>query len=166
MAHVFVILHLVYQYCNSKLRIHALIILKVPHALCILVFILPPFNFAALRHWFELWGTAHSSIFALIQICQWIYFSNTISYIFSLFSIRYISWHSQIYILAPILFFDYIRVVEMQEILDQQVAEEAAEAEGAGAMATITNQRRTAKYTSPFPCQINFCSSSMIPFIL
>jgi exocyst complex component 3 len=48
------------------------------------------------------------------------------------------------------LFLDYIRVVEMQEILDQQVAEEAAEAEGAGAMATITNQRRTAKYTS-FP---------------
>lgn len=44
----------------------------------------------------------------------------------------------------------------MQEILDQQVAEEAAEAEGAGAMATITNQRRTAKYTSPFPCQIKF----------
>uniref|UniRef100_A0A0E0NL10 Uncharacterized protein n=1 Tax=Oryza rufipogon TaxID=4529 RepID=A0A0E0NL10_ORYRU len=37
-----------------------------------------------------------------------------------------------------------IRVVEMQEILDQQVAEEAAEAEGAGAMATIANQRRTA----------------------
>uniref|UniRef100_A0A0D9VL24 Uncharacterized protein n=1 Tax=Leersia perrieri TaxID=77586 RepID=A0A0D9VL24_9ORYZ len=36
------------------------------------------------------------------------------------------------------------RVVEMQEILDQQVAEEAAEAEGAGAMATIANQRRTA----------------------
>ncbi|GJM86850.1 hypothetical protein PR202_ga02748 [Eleusine coracana subsp. coracana] len=36
-------------------------------------------------------------------------------------------------------------VVEMQEIIDQQVAEEAAEAEGAGAMATITNQRRTAK---------------------
>ena len=39
----------------------------------------------------------------------------------------------------------------MQEIIDQQVAEEAAEAEGAGAMATITNQRRTAKYIFPFP---------------
>ncbi|KAG2661595.1 hypothetical protein PVAP13_1KG208404 [Panicum virgatum] len=38
-----------------------------------------------------------------------------------------------------------LRVVEMQEIIDQQVAEEAAEAEGAGAIATITNQRRTAK---------------------
>ncbi|KAL5208881.1 hypothetical protein ABZP36_033316 [Zizania latifolia] len=37
-----------------------------------------------------------------------------------------------------------LRVVEMQEILDQQLAEEAAEAEGEGAMATITNQRRTA----------------------
>ena len=49
----------------------------------------------------------------------------------------------------------------MQEIIDQQVAEEAAEAEGAGAIATITNQRRTAKYTFPF-LQINFCSSSMI----
>nr|XP_051192707.1 exocyst complex component SEC6 isoform X2 [Lolium perenne] len=38
-----------------------------------------------------------------------------------------------------------LRVVEMQEIIDQQVAEEAAEAEGAGAMAAITNQRRTTK---------------------
>ncbi|KAM3225115.1 hypothetical protein ACQJBY_058071 [Aegilops geniculata] len=38
-----------------------------------------------------------------------------------------------------------LRVVEMQEIIDQQVAEEAAEAEGAGAMATIANQRRTTK---------------------
>lgn len=34
----------------------------------------------------------------------------------------------------------------MQEILDQQLAEEAAEAEGGGAMATIAaNPRRTAK---------------------
>ncbi|KAK3155290.1 hypothetical protein QOZ80_2BG0201290 [Eleusine coracana subsp. coracana] len=38
-----------------------------------------------------------------------------------------------------------LRVIEMQEIIDQQVAEEAAEAEGADAMATITNQHRTAK---------------------
>ncbi|KAM7278515.1 hypothetical protein ACFE04_005649 [Oxalis oulophora] len=38
-----------------------------------------------------------------------------------------------------------LRVVEMQEILDQQVAEEAAEAEGVGAMATIANPRRNAK---------------------
>jgi exocyst complex component 3 len=38
-----------------------------------------------------------------------------------------------------------LRVVEMQEIIDQQLVEEAAEAEGAGVMATITNQRRTAK---------------------
>lgn len=37
------------------------------------------------------------------------------------------------------------RVVEMQEILDQQLAEEAAEAEGGGAMASIANPRRTAK---------------------
>ncbi|KAL4626257.1 hypothetical protein ACB092_05G083100 [Castanea dentata] len=38
-----------------------------------------------------------------------------------------------------------LRVVEMQEILDQQVAEEAAEAEGVGAMASVSNPRRTAK---------------------
>ncbi|AQK74947.1 Exocyst complex component SEC6 [Zea mays] len=47
--------------------------------------------------------------------------------------------------LSPQTLVRALRVVEMQEILDQQVAEEAAEAEGAGAMATITNQRRTAK---------------------
>ncbi|CAM8881091.1 unnamed protein product [Rhodiola kirilowii] len=38
-----------------------------------------------------------------------------------------------------------LRVVEMQEIFDQQLAEEAAEAEGVGAMASITNPRQTAK---------------------
>ncbi|KAJ4972759.1 hypothetical protein NE237_005933 [Protea cynaroides] len=38
-----------------------------------------------------------------------------------------------------------IRVVEMQETLDQQLAEEAAEAEGGGAMETITNPRRSLK---------------------
>ncbi|KAL2467974.1 Exocyst complex component SEC6 [Forsythia ovata] len=38
-----------------------------------------------------------------------------------------------------------LRVVEMQEILDQQLAEEAAEAEGGGAMASIANPRRSAK---------------------
>ncbi|KAF3952675.1 hypothetical protein ACB098_05G055600 [Castanea mollissima] len=38
-----------------------------------------------------------------------------------------------------------LRVVEMQEILDQQIAEEAAEAEGVGAMASVSNPRRTAK---------------------
>ncbi|KAF9617930.1 hypothetical protein IFM89_039223 [Coptis chinensis] len=39
-----------------------------------------------------------------------------------------------------------LRVVEMQEILDQQLAEEAAEAEGGGAMASVTNPpRRSAK---------------------
>ncbi|KAF9613927.1 hypothetical protein IFM89_013174 [Coptis chinensis] len=37
------------------------------------------------------------------------------------------------------------RVVEMQEILDQQLAEEAAEAEGGGAMASVTNPSRSAK---------------------
>ncbi|KAL5180906.1 Exocyst complex component SEC6 [Glycine soja] len=34
-----------------------------------------------------------------------------------------------------------VRVVEMQEILDQQIAEEAAEAEGDGAMASVANPR-------------------------
>ncbi|KAH7568137.1 hypothetical protein JRO89_XS07G0245600 [Xanthoceras sorbifolium] len=38
-----------------------------------------------------------------------------------------------------------LRVVEMQEILDQQLAEEAAEAEGEGVMTTIANPRRTDK---------------------
>ncbi|KAG6751150.1 hypothetical protein POTOM_045669 [Populus tomentosa] len=38
-----------------------------------------------------------------------------------------------------------LRVVEMQEILDEQVAEEAAEAEGGGAMATVANPRRSSK---------------------
>ncbi|KAF6175649.1 hypothetical protein GIB67_022651 [Kingdonia uniflora] len=37
------------------------------------------------------------------------------------------------------------RVVEMQEILDQQLAEEAAEAEGGGAMASVANPRRSSK---------------------
>lgn len=38
------------------------------------------------------------------------------------------------------------RVVEMQETLDQQLATEAAEAEGDGAMEAIANPRRNAKY--------------------
>ncbi|KAG8481483.1 hypothetical protein CXB51_026346 [Gossypium anomalum] len=38
-----------------------------------------------------------------------------------------------------------LRVVEMQEILDQQLAEEAAEAEGDEAMAAIANPRRAGK---------------------
>lgn len=36
----------------------------------------------------------------------------------------------------------------MQEILDQQLAEEAAEAEGDEAMAAIANPRRAGKYVS------------------
>lgn len=38
-----------------------------------------------------------------------------------------------------------VRVIEMQEILDQQLAEEAVEAEGGGTMASIANPRRSAK---------------------
>ncbi|XP_073284751.1 exocyst complex component SEC6 [Primulina huaijiensis] len=38
-----------------------------------------------------------------------------------------------------------LRVVEMQEILDQQLAEEAAEAEGGGAMASVANPHRSSK---------------------
>ncbi|CAI0411363.1 unnamed protein product [Linum tenue] len=40
------------------------------------------------------------------------------------------------------------RVVEMQEILDQQIAEEAAEAEGADAVTPVANPRRSAKKTT------------------
>nr|GLL46336.1 exocyst complex component SEC6 isoform X2 [Ipomoea trifida] len=47
--------------------------------------------------------------------------------------------------LSPQTLVRAIRVVEMQEILDQQLAEEAAEAEGGGAMTPIT-PRRNAKY--------------------
>ncbi|CAA7405804.1 unnamed protein product [Spirodela intermedia] len=38
-----------------------------------------------------------------------------------------------------------LRVIEMQEIFDQQLAEEAAEAEGGGSMASIANPRRSNK---------------------
>ncbi|XAR48607.1 hypothetical protein NMG60_11031484 [Bertholletia excelsa] len=41
-----------------------------------------------------------------------------------------------------------LRVVEMQEVLDEQLAEEAAEAEGVGVMETIANPRRNAKKTT------------------
>ncbi|MQL87918.1 hypothetical protein Taro_020477 [Colocasia esculenta] len=41
-----------------------------------------------------------------------------------------------------------LRVIEMQEILDQQLAEQAAEAEGGGSMANITNPRRSNKKTT------------------
>ncbi|XP_074344692.1 exocyst complex component SEC6 isoform X2 [Apium graveolens] len=44
-----------------------------------------------------------------------------------------------------------LRVVEMQEILDQQLAEEAAEAVGGGAMASVANPRRTPKTTTTVP---------------
>ncbi|TXG53184.1 hypothetical protein EZV62_022353 [Acer yangbiense] len=43
------------------------------------------------------------------------------------------------------------RVVEMQEILDQQLAEEAAEAEGEGVMAAIANPHRTARNPTTAP---------------
>ncbi|KAF8377237.1 hypothetical protein HHK36_030611 [Tetracentron sinense] len=47
--------------------------------------------------------------------------------------------------LSPQTLVRALRVVEMQEILDQQLAEEAAEAEGGGAMASVTNPRRSSK---------------------
>ncbi|KAG7942822.1 hypothetical protein I3843_15G006600 [Carya illinoinensis] len=47
--------------------------------------------------------------------------------------------------LSPQTLVRALRVVEMQEILDQQLAEEAAEAEGVGAMASIANPRRNCK---------------------
>ena len=77
--------NLVYQDCSSKLRIHALIIFKGTSCTMYASIYTFTFNFAALRHWFGLWGTAHSSIFALIQICQWIYFSNIQFLIFSVY---------------------------------------------------------------------------------
>ncbi|KAL3504635.1 hypothetical protein ACH5RR_034476, partial [Cinchona calisaya] len=53
-------------------------------------------------------------------------------------------------------------VVEMQEILDQQLAEEAAEAEGGGAMASIANPRRTAKKaTAAMPSSRNLTQQKL-----
>lgn len=49
----------------------------------------------------------------------------------------------------------------MQEILDEQLAEEAAEAEGGGAMASIANPRRTAKYFESFCVLIVFRTYSL-----
>lgn len=40
----------------------------------------------------------------------------------------------------------------MQEIIDQQLAEEAAEAEGVDTMASITNPLRSAKYFYCYVC--------------
>jgi len=42
------------------------------------------------------------------------------------------------------------RVVEMQEILDQQIAEEAAEAEGDGDTAPVANPRKSGMYVVIF----------------
>ncbi|XP_020527712.1 exocyst complex component SEC6-like [Amborella trichopoda] len=67
-----------------------------------------------------------------------------------------------------------LRVVEMQEILDQQLAEEAAEAEGGEAMASIANRRRSAKYVpelnnfyarqeSLFQMEFRFCDTRSGP---
>uniref|UniRef100_A0A2C9WF77 Uncharacterized protein n=2 Tax=Manihot esculenta TaxID=3983 RepID=A0A2C9WF77_MANES len=54
------------------------------------------------------------------------------------------------------------RVVEMQEIFDQQVAEEAAEAEGEAAMAVISNPRRSAKKsTSSAPSSKNLAQQKL-----
>lgn len=48
-------------------------------------------------------------------------------------------------LLSSSVVLELYRVVEMQEILDHQLAEEAAEAQGDGAMASIGNARRTTK---------------------
>eukprot|EP00252_Welwitschia_mirabilis_P022004 TRINITY_DN5816_c0_g1_i1.p1 TRINITY_DN5816_c0_g1~~TRINITY_DN5816_c0_g1_i1.p1 ORF type:complete len:754 (+),score=182.77 TRINITY_DN5816_c0_g1_i1:281-2542(+) len=52
---------------------------------------------------------------------------------------------------SPVTLVRVLRVIEMQEIFDQQQAEEAAEAEGGGTMASITNQRKTAKKSLGVP---------------
>lgn len=55
-----------------------------------------------------------------------------------------------------------LRVVEMQEILDQQLAEEAAEAEGGGAMASVANPRRAVKKsTAALPSSRNITQQKM-----
>ncbi|KMZ63677.1 putative Exocyst complex component sec6 [Zostera marina] len=50
-----------------------------------------------------------------------------------------------------------LRLIEMQEILDQQLAEEAAEAEGGGSIASVSNPRRTTKKstTGTYPISIS-----------
>lgn len=53
---------------------------------------------------------------------------------------------SKLNVILFLLCLTYSRVVEMQEILDQQVAEEAAEAEGDGAMALVANPHQSAMY--------------------
>ena len=60
------------------------------------------------------------------------------------------------------MFFHHLktkRVVEMQETLDQQLATEAAEAEGDGALESIANPRRNAKY---LPGQTDSSAHSLI----
>ncbi|PIM97573.1 Exocyst complex subunit SEC6 [Handroanthus impetiginosus] len=55
-----------------------------------------------------------------------------------------------------------LRVVEMQEILDQQVATEAAEAEGGGAMESLANPRRNAKKsTNAMPSSRNLTQQKL-----
>ena len=55
--------------------------------------------------------------------------------------------HSASLLLLIFYFYYYnCRVVEMQEILDEQIAEEAAEAKGEDAMASIGVARRNAKW--------------------
>jgi hypothetical protein len=76
--------------------------------------------------------------------------------VLSLFHV-YLLVHTHITARDPSNLHFYLRVIEMQEIIDQEVAEEAAEAEGAGAMAAITNQRRTTKYYTSLAF---FCTSS------
>ena len=50
----------------------------------------------------------------------------------------------------------FLQGVEMQEVLDEQLAEEAAEAEGGGAMAMVANPQRIAKYLPYYFCTLAF----------
>lgn len=71
--------------------------------------------------------------------------------IIALFFIIYFSFNQKFSLFetkTPHASYYTFRVVEMQEILDEQVAEEAAEAEGGGAMASVANPRRAGKYVS------------------
>jgi len=57
------------------------------------------------------------------------------------------------------LCFQHSRVVEMQEILDQQIAEEAAEAEGDAEIAPVANPRKSGMYVIIFLINFHYVRS-------
>lgn len=83
-------------------------------------------------------------------------------FFFFLQTILVISYDMSVDVLFPCFLFSvfHFSVVEMQEILDQQLAEEAVEAEGDGAMASLASTRGASKYKFSFPL---YRKSLMIP---